>query len=254
MTLDWDKLRAAAIDAMRRAYAPYSKFPVGAAGTRRRRADRRRVQRGERVVRPRAVRRVRHGLGAARQRRWPSRRGVLCGRRGRAADAVRALPAAALGAWRPGLSHRLPRAGRCGWPTCCRTRSTRPSLTVPPVRGRCRRGLRQWHGGAPSSCIPTPWAVTRVWTAYWERSTASPSPARPAKPVDASGPTSRSRRGAGDSGGGADVARGRPGGGLGARAHAAGRGGRRRGRPELGRRGRGTHGASPEQLGRGTNG
>ena len=32
MTLvDWDKLRAAAIDAMSHAYAPYSKFPVGAA-------------------------------------------------------------------------------------------------------------------------------------------------------------------------------------------------------------------------------
>ena len=30
-TIDWDALRAAAIDAMRKAYVPYSKFPVGAA-------------------------------------------------------------------------------------------------------------------------------------------------------------------------------------------------------------------------------
>jgi cytidine deaminase len=29
--IDWDVLRAAAVDAMRRAYAPYSRFPVGAA-------------------------------------------------------------------------------------------------------------------------------------------------------------------------------------------------------------------------------
>jgi cytidine deaminase len=29
---DWDALRAAATEAMRRAYAPYSRFPVGAAG------------------------------------------------------------------------------------------------------------------------------------------------------------------------------------------------------------------------------
>ncbi len=32
MTVDWPKLRAAAEDAMRHAYAPYSRFPVGAAG------------------------------------------------------------------------------------------------------------------------------------------------------------------------------------------------------------------------------
>src|SRR5690349_3124621 len=29
--VDWDGLRAAAVEAMRRAYAPYSNFPVGAA-------------------------------------------------------------------------------------------------------------------------------------------------------------------------------------------------------------------------------
>jgi cytidine deaminase len=30
-TINWDALRAAAIDAMKKAYVPYSKFPVGAA-------------------------------------------------------------------------------------------------------------------------------------------------------------------------------------------------------------------------------
>lgn len=30
--VDWEKLRAAAADVMQNAYAPYSKFPVGAAG------------------------------------------------------------------------------------------------------------------------------------------------------------------------------------------------------------------------------
>ncbi len=32
MTVDWDALRSAATDVMRRAYAPYSDFQVGAAG------------------------------------------------------------------------------------------------------------------------------------------------------------------------------------------------------------------------------
>jgi cytidine deaminase len=31
-TVDWDALRAAAVGAMKHAYAPYSKFPVGVAG------------------------------------------------------------------------------------------------------------------------------------------------------------------------------------------------------------------------------
>lgn len=30
--IDWDELRAAAVEAMRHAYAPYSNFPVGVAG------------------------------------------------------------------------------------------------------------------------------------------------------------------------------------------------------------------------------
>jgi cytidine deaminase len=32
VSIDWDALRVAAVEAMAHAYAPYSKFPVGAAG------------------------------------------------------------------------------------------------------------------------------------------------------------------------------------------------------------------------------
>ena len=61
-TVDWAGLAEAAVEAMRRAYAPYSHFPVGAAGAGRRRPRRGRLQRRERGVRRRAVRRVRPGL------------------------------------------------------------------------------------------------------------------------------------------------------------------------------------------------
>ena len=63
--IDWDALRAAAIEAMSNAYVPYSKFPVGVAAL----VDDGRVivglQRRERVLRPHPVRRVRARLGAA---------------------------------------------------------------------------------------------------------------------------------------------------------------------------------------------
>ena len=43
--IDWDALLGSAIDAMKRAYCPYSGFPVGAAGLAQRRANRERLQR-----------------------------------------------------------------------------------------------------------------------------------------------------------------------------------------------------------------
>ena len=69
------------VEAMERAYAPYSQFPVGAAGAGRRRPGRRRLQRRERLLRPGPVRRVRPGLRAARDRRRPAGRGRLRRRR-----------------------------------------------------------------------------------------------------------------------------------------------------------------------------
>ena len=88
-------------DVMHRAYAPYSDFPVGAAGL----VDDGRivvgVQRRERVLRRRAVRRVRPGVGAARQRRRPAGRRRVRRPARQHADAVRPLPPAAVGERRP---------------------------------------------------------------------------------------------------------------------------------------------------------
>ena len=104
---DWVALRAGGRRrSWRRAYAPYSNFPVGAAGAGRRRPGRRRLQRRERLLRPRAVRRVRAGLRAPRHRRRPAGRAGLRRRRRAAAHAVRPVPAAAVGARRPGLPYR----------------------------------------------------------------------------------------------------------------------------------------------------
>ena len=99
------------VEVMRRAYAPYSNFPVGAAGAGRRRPDRRRLQRRERLVRR---------SGCAPSAGW-SRRCTRPAAAGwspspasdaarRAADAVRPVPAAALRARRPGLLRRDRRA------------------------------------------------------------------------------------------------------------------------------------------------
>ena len=63
---DWDALRAAAVEVSRRAYAPYSHFPVGAAASPTTAGSLVGLQRRERGVRRRAVRRVRPGQLAAR--------------------------------------------------------------------------------------------------------------------------------------------------------------------------------------------
>jgi cytidine deaminase len=52
MDIDWNELRASAYEAMGRAYAPYSRFPVGAAGLT-----------GDRVVVGCNVENVSYGLG-----------------------------------------------------------------------------------------------------------------------------------------------------------------------------------------------
>ncbi len=77
MDIDWDLLRAAATDAMKGAYVPYSRFPVGAAG----------LASDGRVVRGCNVENASYGLtlcaecgvvsAAARQRGRPASRAVL---------------------------------------------------------------------------------------------------------------------------------------------------------------------------------
>ncbi|CAA9319009.1 MAG: Cytidine deaminase, partial [uncultured Nocardioidaceae bacterium] len=98
---------------------------------RRRRPDRGRVQRGERVVRRRSVRRVRAGFCAPRRRRRPARRVRLCRRRRRGPDAVWSLSPAVVRARRP----RTRAADRVGAtadarraPRCVRPRQPPPSV------------------------------------------------------------------------------------------------------------------------------
>ena len=66
VTIDWPALRAAATAVAGRAYAPYSRLRVGAAGLAPDGPDRHRLQRGERLLRADPVRRVRAGVGPAR--------------------------------------------------------------------------------------------------------------------------------------------------------------------------------------------
>ena len=67
--VDWEALRAEAVRMTTLAYAPYSHFPVGVAGLVDDGRHRVGVQRRERRLRGHAVRRVRHGVAAARHRR-----------------------------------------------------------------------------------------------------------------------------------------------------------------------------------------
>ncbi len=139
-------------------------------GAGRRRPRRRRLQRGERELRPRAVRRVRHGLGAARERRRTARRSVLCGRCRGSADAVRAVPATAVGArWAgvPGRPHRWPAQDGRAAAAC--VRPGEPGSRTRP--GGPARALRS-SSRAQGTVFVHPDSVggERVWTAYWERS------------------------------------------------------------------------------------
>ena len=100
--VDWAALRAAAAAVMARAYAPYSDFPVGAAGL---------VDDG-RIVTGCNVENASYGLGLCAECGLVSALHASGGGRlvavacvdghGDAADAVRPLPPAALGARRPG--------------------------------------------------------------------------------------------------------------------------------------------------------
>jgi cytidine deaminase len=169
VTLDWDKLRAAATDAMRHAYAPYSKFPVGAAAL---------VDDG-RIVVGCNVENASYGLGLCAECGMVSALHTSGGGRLVAVSCV------------DGVGGPLMPCGRCrqllwefGGPDCLidadggavRMSDLLPhafdasELDRPPVEV-LPAGLRQWHGRGTVFVHPDTVSGTPVWTAYWERST-----------------------------------------------------------------------------------
>ena len=170
MTLvDWDKLRTAATDAMRHAYAPYSNFPVGAAAL---------VDDG-RIVVGCNVENASYGLGLCAECGMVSALHASGGGRLVAVSCV------------DGAGGPLMPCGRCrqllwefGGPDglidaaggAVRMADLLPhafdasELDRPPVQV-LPASLRQWHGRGTVFVHPDTVSGTPVWTAYWERST-----------------------------------------------------------------------------------
>lgn len=172
MEIDWPELRAAAIDAMRGAYAPYSKFPVGAAAL---------VSDG-RIVRGCNVENASYGL-------------TLCAECG----LVSALHASGGGqlvalSCVDAAGEALMPCGRCrqllwehGGPRCLVDASTGPipmSELLPyafDYRDLGRSGptaepaphLRDMLGRGTVFVHPDTVGGARVWTAYWDGSTGA---------------------------------------------------------------------------------
>jgi cytidine deaminase len=175
MNVDWAALRLAATEVMRRAYAPYSNFPVGAAAL---------VDDG-RVVIGCNVENAAYGM-------------VLCAECGvvsalHASGAGRLVAVAVVDA--AGIP--LMPCGRCrqllwenGGPSCLVDHADGPlpmSQLLPHAFGpddldRVRAQalpdrVRQWQGRGSVVVHPDSVGGNRVWTAYWDRSTGSPDDA-----------------------------------------------------------------------------
>jgi cytidine deaminase len=172
--VDWDSLRAAATDAMGRAYAPYSNFPVGVAGL---------VDDG-RVVVGCNVENASYGLGLCAECGLVS---SLVATGGGQLVAVACVDA---------NGAPLMPCGRCrqllwehGGPQCLVDHRTGPvplSDLLPDAFGpddlheplRSASGepgwvpprLREWQGRGTVFVHPDVVGGQRVWTAYWERS------------------------------------------------------------------------------------
>lgn len=176
MQIDWARLRAAATEAMHHAYAPYSKFPVGAAGL----AD------DGRIVVGCNVENAAYGV-------------VLCAECGvvsalHATGGGRLVALSCVGA--PG--EPLMPCGRCrqllwehGGPDCLVEADPEPlrmaellphafgvedlkavvAPTPPPVPTR----LVSWRGRGTVFVHPDVSAGKQVWTGYWERSEGAES-------------------------------------------------------------------------------
>ncbi|MEV1290449.1 cytidine deaminase [Micromonospora sp. NPDC049679] len=171
MEIDWTELRAAATEAMRNAYAPYSKFPVGAAAL---------VDDG-RVVVGCNVENAAYGV-------------VLCAECGvvsalHATGGGRLLALSCVGA----DGEPLMPCGRCrqllwehGGPECVVEAVPRPlrmaellphafgledlTAAAAPTEPTVPARLAQWRGGGSVFVHPDSSGGQQVWTGYWERS------------------------------------------------------------------------------------
>ena len=159
-------LRAAAVEVMRRAYAPYSNFPVGAAGL---------VDDG-RVVVGCNVENASYGVTLCAECGLVSALHATGGGRLVALSCVDGAgePLMPCGRCRqllwehggPELPGRRADRPAARWPTCCRTRSARRTSTGPAGdAARCRERLAPLaRAAARSSCTRTAPAAQRVWT------------------------------------------------------------------------------------------
>jgi cytidine deaminase len=181
--VDWSQLRAAAVEAMRRAYAPYSNFPVGVAGL---------VDDG-RIVVGCNVENASYGLGLCAECAMVSTLHLTGGGRLVAVACV------------DGRGEPLTPCGRCrqllwehGGPTCLVDSAERPvpmaellpgafgpddldRLAAPPTASLPGR-LREWYGRGAVFVHPDADGGLPVWTAYWERSDAFTDTATGAEP------------------------------------------------------------------------
>ena len=190
MEIDWSGLRAAAIEAMRHAYAPYSDFPVGAAGL---------VDDG-RVVVGCNVENASYGVGLCAECGLVSSLHATGGGRLVAVSCVDAN------------GDPLMPCGRCrqllyehGGPACLVEALPRPlsmaellphafgpedldKVNGPAAEHEVPTGLAKWRGRGTVFVHPDLSGGETVWTGYWERSGGSPGEDDAAKGVLEEGP------------------------------------------------------------------
>ena len=169
--IEWDALRKAATETMHHAYAPYSDFPVGAAGL----VDDGRVVVGCNVENAAygVVLCAECGVVSALHASGGGRLVALScvDRSGAPHHALRPLPATAVGERRPGLPGRL-----ADGPVSMDGAAAGRVRARPTWAGWCRRspgGCVEFRGKGTVFVHPDVAGGQRVWTGYWERSTGT---------------------------------------------------------------------------------
>ena len=151
------RLEKAARSAAARAYAPYSRFPVGRGRPRRLGKDLRRVQRRERLLRPVHLRRADRDLPRRRRGRARDQGGRRLHADAASDAALRRLPAGDPRVRAGRARHRSvcdAKAGlRPGCPRCCRARSAPGTSPSGPRRIRARPP-RPLTTGSRARCGP----------------------------------------------------------------------------------------------------